>query len=140
MTHRFAPKTPKNLWIDNILVGVEPLSDPIREFSKYARGGLSPYYNNFIDYVGVSLYDNADFEDFIKKYARKFDFYKITIEKLQELHVLLDSFYDQCFDLYDFEVIRRTEWDVMMPVAKECIRLLEQEKKKGDMVLSDEDM
>ena len=64
----------------------------------------------------------------------------MTIEKLQELNSILDPFYKECSELSDFEVIRRPEWDVMIPVAKECVHLLEQEKKRGnpDMVLSDE--
>lgn len=132
--------TSKNLWMDNILMGIEPLSDPIQGFSCYIYDGLIKHYKNFLDYIGTWLYDNVDLEDFINKYARGFDLYQTTINELQELHLLLAPFYQECSELSDFEVIRRPEWDVMIPIAKKCVRLLEQEKKRGDpdMVLSDE--
>ncbi|WP_243018575.1 MULTISPECIES: hypothetical protein [Candidatus Cardinium] len=133
--------TPKYLWISNILVGVEPLSDPIHEFSKYQWNNLYQYYTNFLDYIGTSLYDEVDWINFLDYYARKLNFYEESIEKLRELNVVLDPFYEKCFELSDFEVIRYPEWDTMIPIAKECVRLLEKEKEKGDgdMVLSDED-
>ncbi|WP_243018176.1 MULTISPECIES: hypothetical protein [Candidatus Cardinium] len=122
-------------------MGVEPLSDPIHEFSKYQWNNLYQYYTNFLDYIGTSLYDKVDWINFLDHYARKLNFYEVSIEKLRELNVVLDPFYEKCFDLSDFEVIRRPEWDTMIPIAKECVRLLEKEKEKGDgdMVLSDKD-
>lgn len=142
MTHKIGSKITKELWIDNILVGVEPLSNPINGLARYMHNRLCDYYANFLDYIGVSLYDNVDWINFLDHYARKYNFYYLTIENLRGLNTLLEPFYEQCFELSDFEVIRRPEWDAMIPIAKECVRLLEKEKEKGDgdMVLSDEDM
>lgn len=130
---------PKSLWISNILVGVVPLSNPIHEFSKYQWNNLYQYYTNFLDYIGVSLYDDVDWMNFADNYAHKLNFYELTIGKLIELHLLVDPFYKECHMLSDFEVIRRPEWDAMIPIAKACVRLLEKEKEKGDgdIVLSD---
>ncbi len=142
MTNSIVPRIPKNLWIDNILVGVEPLSDPMQEFSKYQWNNLYQYYSNFLDYICESLYEDAFLEILIQSCVRKFDFYQITIEKLETLHLLVEPFYKACSRLTDFEIIRRPEWDIIAPLGKECVRLFEQEKKKEntDQVLTDKDM
>jgi hypothetical protein len=132
--------TPKNLWIDNILIGIKCLSDPINGFNDYKWNNLYKYYENFLDYIYTWLYDDVNWINFMDKYAIKFNIGINTVEQLKELHILLDAFFQISNELSDFEVIRRPEWNIMIPVAQECIRLLKKEQEKGDIVLSDEDL
>jgi len=110
----------KITWIEMLVGAIDMFNNPKKEFSKYEYSTLIKFYNNYLEYASTFLYEDADFDAFIEEYAERFSIPKPVIEKLDSLRKQIDKFYEDCKNLDDFTLIRRKEWEVIIPLAKAC--------------------
>ncbi|MEM7174100.1 MAG: hypothetical protein AAF380_02470 [Bacteroidota bacterium] len=120
----------KKTWIDMLTGGLDMFGNPDDEFAKYEYNTLIRFYDNYLDYSTVFLYEDAFLEMFIDEYAKKFSIPEFLTQKLDELRRKIDKFYDECKEMDDFTLIKRPEWEEIKPLAKECIEELNKLKNK----------
>ncbi len=115
------------VWIENIIVGLKDIADPIQGFINYQFAKLYTMYRSFFEHIMVYLYDDMIVEEFLDHCKAEQIISKKSFESLQSLDILLNKFFDEAKELTDFEVIRRPEWDQITPEAKKCIEYLEKD-------------
>lgn len=111
--------------IDLLITGLSLFSDPGKEFcARYEFGTMYSFYRNYLEYACVFLYEDAFFEEFINDHAKNLGVRNAIIGKLKKLNAILSKFYDDCRELGDFDLIRRDEWNEIIPLAKACLEEL----------------
>jgi hypothetical protein len=113
-----------SVWIENIKVGLMPLADPPQGFINYEFNKLYTMYRNFLQSIVVYLYDDMDLDDFLDKCGKEHIISKSAFEKLKQLDKVLNDFFEQAKELTEFELIRRKEWDIIIPLAQSCLNEL----------------
>ena len=115
-------KLPPNRWLDNILLALRNFSDPSQGVIDYEFGHMYRYYSNYIDFAGMQLEDFLFYEFLDEGYAIKYGLPENLVLRLKKLRILVDQLFNVSIKdkLSDFEVIRRKEWDDIMPLAKGC--------------------
>ncbi len=113
-------KIPPKRWVENILLPFKKILDPSSGFLKYEFGKMYTMYQNYLEFSCTQLEDFLFYEFLDDGYALKYGVPKPLIKKLENFRTLTDKFYDDAKELSDFEVIRRKEWDEIIPLAQEC--------------------
>ena len=106
--------------INSLDYGISLLSNIEKEFTRYENGKLISFYNNYLDYCITTIFDDGCLDEFIKEYCDQHHFLKGIQSKLFLLSNKLDEFYEECKDMDDFTLLRRPEWEEIIPLAKEC--------------------
>lgn len=110
-----------NVWIDNIKLGLESLANPAKGFIDYEFSRLYTMYRNFLQSIITYLYDDMELDIFLDKCSKEYIISEVTLTKLRQIDKLLNQFFEEAKELTDFELIRREEWDTIIPLAQSCL-------------------
>ena len=127
---------PRRLWFSNMLLAIDSFAQVGKGFAIYEDNRMYAMYSNYLDYAYMYL-DDMSFYEFIEgDYALLHGVSPSLLNLLFAFREKVEAFFESSGELRDFEVIRRKEWDEIIPLAQECYKGL---KELYDKMPPDED-
>ena len=114
----------------NILCALECFSSPSTTFMQYEFCKMYAIHRNYLE-SSCKFLESVDFGNFLETHALQYKLPMPIFEKLKDIKKLSDVFYNTARELGDFDVVRRKEWDELIPLAQECYVALEKIYIKG---------
>lgn len=114
---------PKKMWVNRIIGSLKQLASHEFQEKGWVKGEVHDYCS-FAETI-AQLYDDSSFEDFVVKYAKKFNFSKQQVENLDKLRVALDTYIDKhgCYG-DPVSMLQDSEWHKIQKLAKDCLEVL----------------
>ena len=114
--------------IDNMICWIEKLIDPVATYAEYKRTRMYNYYYNFFDFVYTHLHDD-DLLDVIEDVKDMLGIDDKLLSQLIALREVANPFFKECCDMDNKELLKRSKWEVIKPLAQACIEGLRKLKE-----------